>query len=89
MEKHNSAKEIQERLDMINGYLEGIMSIANTICKFIDNNEPGEGVNTKIKALSNSIDTLALAAMETLPEIPGAEVEGKITCQKQLFARLR
>jgi hypothetical protein len=73
IEEHNGVKDTQQRIDLVNGYLEGIMSIANTICNYLDNNEPRKGVNTRIKALSNSIDTLALAAMETLPDFTGAE----------------
>ena len=77
MKKISSAKEKQQRIDHVNGYLEGIMSIANTICKFIDNNEPGECLNAKIAALSNCVDTLALAAMETPPDFTDVETEGK------------
>ena len=61
----------------VDGYLEGIMSIASTIRRYHEDNEPGEFVNAKIAALSDCVSTLALAAMEALPYPISTEVEGQ------------
>ena len=69
--------KIKQCIISVDGYLEGIMSIASTMRNYHENNEPGEYVNAKIAALSACVDTLALAAMEMLPNFTDAETEGK------------
>jgi len=69
--------KIKQCVISVDGYLEGIMSIASTIRNYHENNEPGEFVNAKIAALSDCVSTLALAAMEALPFPIIAEVEGR------------
>jgi len=61
----------------VNGHLEGIMSLANTIKSLLVNNEPGEYISAEVVGLSDCVSELALAAMEAMPNFSSAEAEGK------------
>ena len=57
---------LQRRIAYVNGYLEGIISLANTAFELLEDNAPGEDISAKAASLANCVDIVAVAAQGAL-----------------------